>query len=244
MATLRDEVSAALTELGVLAEGAVPSAAMGATALAAVNRMIDQWAAEGMLFYVYLRTTFAIVANTQSYNVGLTQTVNAPRPISGEHIGRVSFYDPTVTPITEIPLAFLTDQLWQDFTQKTATAPYPVWWHYNPTFPVGVLSFYPIPTTALTGVLYAPQAISEFTALSDTVSMPPGYRECLVTNLAINLASSYGKEPSASLERRAAYAKAIVKRSNTRMVSMTFPADALISDNRGSGYSILTDTNQ
>ena len=64
MATLRDDFTAALMELGVLAEGEVPTAAQAADALRAVNRMLGQWQAESLVFYINQRTTFPIVPGT------------------------------------------------------------------------------------------------------------------------------------------------------------------------------------
>jgi hypothetical protein len=56
--TLQDEVTAALQEIGVLAEGEVPNASQGADALRAVNRMLDQWQAESRQFFNKTRNTW------------------------------------------------------------------------------------------------------------------------------------------------------------------------------------------
>jgi hypothetical protein len=46
--------------------------------------------------------------------------------------------------------------------------------------------------------MYAPTAITAFTSLTNTIAMPPGYEELLITGLAVNLASSYSAQISPS----------------------------------------------
>jgi hypothetical protein len=62
----------------------------------------------------------------------------------------------------------------------------------------------------------------------------------LSKNLAVELAPSYGREPSRTLLLQAADATAVVKRANKRLSDMSFDAGALIQG-RGSGsYNIRT----
>lgn len=208
----------------------------------AANRLLDQWAAEGIYFNPTIRTVWTISASTQDYTVGLSGTIVVARPVSGEKISQVNYYDSAVTPIVEIPLEFLTDDQWVMWPQKTLTGTYPLAWHYNPTYPSGVISLYPNPTgTGLRGVMYSASQIAAFAGLSDTIAMPPGYEEFLITNLAVNLAASYEREIPSSLSMRAEKAKAIVKRANRRLEDLSFPADSLIGAGQGT-YDILSDT--
>ncbi len=236
MATVLDEISAALKEIGVLSAGETASAEDAADAFAALNRMIDQWAAERLDIYSITRTTWTIVSGTQAYTVGLTGTVVIARPV---FLQAVQFRDTSTSPVVELPLTPLSDAAYAGITLKAGTSTYPTSWYYNPTHPLGALTLFPTPTsTTLQGVLYAPAALARYTALSDLVTLPPAYEEFLVTHLAMRLATPFGRQIDPSLRERAMEAKAIVKRSNRRLTDMTFD-HALVGNGSGS-WSILS----
>ena len=193
--------------------------------------MVDQWSTERMLVFAMVRATWAIVSGTGSYTVGAGGAVNIPRPV---YIDAVAFQDTSPTLTTEYKLSFYTDAAREGTVLKTLTSPFPTSWYYDPFFPLGTLVLWPTPTsTTLQGVIYYPQAVARFPLLTTTVSMPPGYEELLVTSLAIVLAASYSRQVDPSLRERAVNAKALVKRSNQRLVDLNFEAAALVGNNRG-----------
>jgi hypothetical protein len=135
-----------------------------------------------------------------------------------------------------MPLVKLTDETYAAIAQKALTSTLPTSWFYNPTFPLGTLTLLPVPTqSGLQLALYVPTAVTEFTATSDSVSLPPGYKRMLVKSLAVELLPSYGRQPDPLLLRQAASAEAVVKRSNARLVELQF--EGVIQDS-GSGYDI------
>jgi len=236
MATvLSGAVVPALQEIGVLAAGATPTAEDAEDARLTLNRMVNQWAAEGLLIYSITRRTFTITSGTGAYSVAGTATV--PRPVFIEQAG---YIDTSTSPDTEYLLGdMLTDAQYAGIVQKALTGDLPSSWHYNPTYPSGTLEYFPVPTsTTLEGVIYAPQPVGSFPALTTSISLPPGYEEFIVTHLALRLATPYGKQVDPSLRERAVDAKAIVKRANRRLSELQFPADALIGG--GGNWSIYT----
>ena len=235
MAEVRDIVTAALRELGVKAAGEVVTADEANSGLEELNRLVDQWAGERLLIYRVTRTTWTISA-TQNYTVGTGGTVNIVRPVYLDHVNLI---DTSTDPDQETPLTPLTDDGWAAITQKAATSTQPTNWYYNPTFPLGTLSLWPIPSSAtLQGALYAPQQTSEFTSLDEVISLPPGYRRMLVKNLARDLAPSYGRAVHPELKEEAIESKATVKRNNYRPSDLSF--DAAVLGGNG-GYDIMTD---
>lgn len=224
MAEVRDIVTAALRELGVLAAGEVATADEANSGLEELNRLVDQWAGERLLIHRVTRTTWTISA-TQNYTVGTGGTVNVVRPVYLDHVNLI---DTSADPDQETPLTPLTDDGWAAITQKAATATQPTNWYYNPTFPLGTLSLWPIPSSAtLQGALYAPQQVSEFASLDEVISLPPGYRRMLVKNLARELAPSYGRALHPELKEEAIESKATVKRNNFRPSDLSFDAAVL-----------------
>jgi len=167
--------------------------------------------------------------------------VPIPRPVFLDHVNLI---DTSVTPETEIPLVMLTEDAWAGVVQKDITSPWPRQWYYNPTFPAGTLTLWPVPTSATTQLaIYVPTPVPQFTSLSNTFTLPPGYEEMIVTNLAVRLCPSYEKTPSALLMKLAADSMAKVKKVNRRVAFTQFPAESLIGNPAGGWrYDIRSDT--
>lgn len=238
MATVRDIVTDALKDLGVLAAGEAGAAAETEDGMVALNRLVDQWKAERLLIFAVTRTTFTITAGTQDYVVGSGAVVNVLKPIYMENVGVINT---AVTPSKEIPLMPLTDDAWAAISVKTLTSPLPTYYYFDSAVvtgtPVTYLRLWPIPTlTTLTGVAYSPQQVPEFPSLSTVVSLPSGYRRMLVKNLALEMAPSYRVPVSKELTEQARESKAIVKRSNSRLHDLSIDPGALMFG--GSSYDI------
>ena len=238
MADVRDVVTDALREIGVLAAGEVASAEDALSGLSALNRLIDQWKTEELTIYQTNRSTWTIVSGTQQYTLGLGGTINIPRPVFIDHI---HFEDQSPAKPIEYQMNPLTDDAWSRLPIRTITAPFPTSWYYNPTYPLGTVELWPVPTSAtLLGVIYAPAAVSEFTDLSTLISLPPGYRRMLVKNLAMEMAPSYTRPTSGELQLQASDSKAAVKRSNKRLMDMQIEAAALGMSKGKFRYNILS----
>lgn len=237
MADVSDIVTAALRELGVLAAGEVATADDAQAGLDALGRLQDQWAAERLQIYTVTRTTWTITASDGDYTVGAGANVNVARPA---HIDHVNFIDTSTDPDTEYPLVPLTEDGYAAIGQKALTSKFPSHWHYNPTFPNGVLNFWPVPTAStLQGALYAPAAIAKWTSLSTSVSLPPGYERMLVKNLAVELAPQFEREVGQALILQARESKAVVKGANRRLRDLSFDGGALIQGS-GGAFDIYT----
>jgi hypothetical protein len=237
VATFRDLATDALLDLGVLAAGEVPTADDLNNALRAMNRLIDQWAAERLQIYSpSVETTWAIVSGTQTYTVGTGGTVNVARPV---FLNDVRFRNTATTPPVEFQMRPLTDEEWTRIPIKTLTSTLPTSYYYNPTFPLGALKLYPVPTlSTLTGVLYAPQAVAEITNVTSTITLPPGYRRMIVKNLAVEMAPSYQREVQREIASAADQSKRVVKIANTRLSEMRFDSAALVGGSVQGSYYI------
>lgn len=229
MATASEVIASSLKELGVLGAGETLPAEDASEGLIALNRLIDHWAAERLQIYTVTRTTWTIVASDGSYTVGSSADVNVARPV---FIDRVNFINTSTDPDTEYPLRQLTEDAYAGIALKALTGVFPQAWYYNPTYPTGTLTLWPVPTSAtLQGALYAPAAVAQFAALTTSVSLPPGYERMLVKNLALELLPSYSRQPDPVLVAQAREAKETVKRVNRRPMDLSFDAGAL-----GHGY--------
>lgn len=238
-ATVRDLLSASLTEIGVLAAGEVMTAADSSLGLAALNRWIDAQAADRLQMYEETRTVWTIVSGDENYTVGTGGDVNRARPV---YVSRVQFQDTNLTPTTEFPLSTLTDDSYAAITMKDQESTYPQCYWYNPTFPLATLIFWPVPTSGtLEGVMYAPTAVAEFANLSTSVSLPPGYQQMIVKCMAVELAPSYEVQPNPLLLKQAQDSLITVQRANKRLSDLSLDQGAVIQGgSRWGGWSIYT----
>lgn len=235
MATARDIIEASLREIGVLAASETATAEDASTALASLNRYLDQLATERLSIYTVTRTTWTIVSGDGAYSVGSGGDVAIARPVFVEN---VKFIDTSTNPATEYPLTKLTEEVYQRITLKAQTSVFPQAWYYNPTYPTAALTLWPAPTSStLQGAIYHWMAVVQLAALTTTVSMPPGYERMLVKNLAFELCPTYERQPNPVLVKTAAESLASVKRANRRLQDMSFEPAALIGGGRG-GYNI------
>lgn len=227
--TTADLLTAALKRIGKLAAGQTMPPEDQADALLRLNALVDGLNTERLAAYVIARTIWTIVSGTQTYTVGTGATVNVARPPSSTDL-TINIQDTSISPTLEIPLTLLTDDAYEAIPQKAQTGTYPTDAYYRPTFGstgFGTIFLWPSPTSAtLQGVLYAPTAVAEF-ALTDTLSLPPGYRRFLETNLALELAPEYDVVPSPELVRQAVESKADMKRANSRVQDL--PVDNAVA---------------
>jgi hypothetical protein len=225
MATIGDVITASLQDLGLVAAEETPTAADSALALSRVNDWIDGLATQELTVYTSARTTWTLVSGTTSYTVGTTGTITCSRPISPSDIQNIGYEDTSVSPAQEYLLGRpLTQDQYAALTPKSQTATYPQYYYYNPTFAssLGTLIPWPVPTgSSLLGVIYTPTPVTEFSALTDTILLPPGYRRYYRTSLALELAPSFSVLPSDTLQRIAEQAATEVKRSNLRLSDLS-----------------------
>ena len=240
--TCRDLLTAALRRIGVVAQGITPQAETLQQALMAFNSFVDAQAANRMMLYGETRTTWALVPGQQDYLVGPGQDVDRARPVYLEQYGSVSplRYIDTQNDFLESPLSLLTEAQWRAVSTKGMSCTLPSAAYYDPTYPFGTIHLWQIPTSSsLLGVMYAPTAMTEYT-YDDLVSLPPGYRRFLITNLAIELCAEFEREPPSTLLGLAQQAKADVERANIVLRDMA--TDPMWSQGGAGVYNIYSDT--
>jgi len=234
VATVLDYVTDALQRIMVLSATETPSSEDAAKGLFVLNDLLDQWKTESLLLYASVRTTWTITANDGEYTVGSGANISVPRP---QYVDQVNFVDTSMTPDLEMPMTALTDAAYAAIPMKDLTSTYPQYYYYNPTVTTGTLTLWPTPTSStLTGALYARTQVAEFAATSTTVTVPPGWRRMISSNLALELCPYFERDPSPSLVKAAMDSKAAVKRSNIRLQDMTLDPGALIQTGSGGSW--------
>lgn len=113
---------------------------------------------------------------------------------------------------------------------KTLPLPWPTDLYYDPTYPTGTLSFFGAPSMAGQLHLWTDQIFTDFNSITQAISLPQGYARAIKTNLAVELASEYGKQISPTLAARAKESRDAIRRLNgSPSVEMFFDQDIVRS---------------
>jgi hypothetical protein len=222
--TALDIISRSMRLIGVLGEDEEPSGAMSDDALDALNQLIDAYQLQSLLALVQERYVFDLVADQNSYTIGpsaLTpdfSTGTQPRPSSLAAAGLLlNDADPAV----EVPLSLMTEQSYQQLGIKDYENPQPISVFYEPTMPTGTVIVWPTPTTSTNDlVLYVPLVTAQFADLSTSYTLAPGYARMFAYNLAVELATEYGKEVPPRVAVTAADSLRDVKIANYAMTDL------------------------
>lgn len=234
MTSVADLAKDALIEIGVIAPNEPLTADDGNQIMRVLNRMIGQWNIEDLMIYTLDRQIFTLTANQQSYTMGPGGNFNVARPV---RIQMASVLNTNATPNNEIPIDILTDEEWRGIGVKGTTATFPTKLWRTGNVPLDTLWLWPVPQdTTYQLILYTWGQTTAFTDINAVVYFPPGYEEALVTNLAVRLASSYGRPVDQVLFARAQQAKSLVEGINLEPLFTT--VDAALLGNGGTNRAI------
>lgn len=236
--TARALISRTLSLIGALGEGETPTSAAASDALSTLNDMVQGWQAQQIPVYTLTRVTEPIVASQVSYTVGVGGEINRAWPYRVDRAGLIlTSSDPDV----EVPLRVLSEQEWQDVPAKAMTSTMPTAVYYNPTYPLGTLHVYPVPTdTTNTLVLYLPEPVATVSTLDTVLSMPPGYERMMRYNLAMELYPEYGRPVDPVVQMMAVKTMADIIRVNYRPATLRVDP-ALLAGGGGGRYNVRTD---
>lgn len=227
--TGRELITAALRKIGAIASSEALSADEATDGLAEANRMLGSWSADGLMIHYKVRETLTLTASDGSYTVGSSGNLNTTRPI---RIVSGSILEGAI----EYPIRALSLAEWVRIESKDVNGlPYSM--YVDMAYPLLTVNLYPRPSsTAYSLVLWSEKPLTEIATLDTSISLPPGYDDALIHNLAIRLAPEYGKAPSEALYKLAEETKSNLMRQNIRPTYLTCDS-ALVS---GGAFDIYT----
>lgn len=132
----------------------------------------------------------------------------------------------------DYPITMVSRERYIDIGLKSNPAPWPVALWYNPTMPLGTLSFYQSPSGGGELHLFTDVLLSNFALLTTDVRLPQGYSRMIKWCLAKELAPQFGKEWGISQENNMKAALANVKQMNRQPV----PVAAFDPELLGTGH--------
>lgn len=184
--------------------------------LAALNAMLDGWANEHLMLYAATLNSIALSA-TATYTIGPTGGTVSPRPVSIDAGSYVT------SGAIDYPLQIITLDQYNEIPVKTLSG-IPQWLLFKPEYPDASVTLYPVPTSGMTLKLWSYKPLTTFATLTTVMTLPPGYEEAIVFNLAETLAPEFQGDIHVSLHTKAAAAKRKLKRTNFVPIELQVPA--------------------
>jgi hypothetical protein len=204
--TTRDLLTEAYRDVQVLPVGETLDADQSAQGLLFLARLFDDWNAERAGVYANRLTTHTLTPSLNPQTIGTnaaTFTVTQ-RPVS------IDWANLVVSDV-RYPLNLRGSQWWAGLTQPLLTTSMPTDLHYEADWPNGNIYLYPVPDSAY-GLELMTRVVLADLALSDTVSMPPGYRNAIILTIGEMIAATY--PPAVANPDGAAKARARIYANN------------------------------
>lgn len=207
----------ALTIIGQLGTGQTMSPEQASQCLRFANRMIQKWSTQRYMLYNVETRQYALTSGTQDYTVGPTGAMfTAPRPVFIQ-AAQIALPGSSM----DVDLNILDNIKWGAIRDKGATCsanglPQDIWVEYR--YPNFAFHIWPKPGNAADIKLAAWELLQQFATIFDELSLPPGYEEAIVKNLAMYLASAYDMTPSPELTQEAADGLIEIQKINAQSI--------------------------
>ena len=200
----QDIVSQALMEIGAIDPSEAPSAPELSLGLLKLNRLIDAWNADRRMIWTVQflggpgNPALILVPNLLPHTIGpVNATFTVPqRPVKLLDANVILY---NISPPVRSPLRIQDADWWDANRVYSITSSLPTDVYYEPDWPNGLLFIWPVPTTAYQLELEVWTALAQFFTPQDKVSLPPGYFDALVYDLAMSLAPSFQAQISPAL---------------------------------------------
>lgn len=211
MTTATTIITDALKEITVISEGETPTTEMFADALRMLNRLMELWSNDASFAYVASIVSKALTSQA-SFTIGPTGDVVGLRPIAVA----------TATVVRDLityPVRVIDQQLWENIAYKTAAGANTGLVYYEAAEPNGIVNLWPI-ATGCTVKLSVINLVTTFPDLTTSVTLPPGYEQAFIMNLAVSLSPSYAVSPSPLTLKAAKTSLATIKKTNNIIPTM------------------------
>lgn len=220
-----DIITDSLIEVEITAPGETPDSDTAQWAFRKYNYMLDTWATSKRFVYASTFTDYTLPVNLVPAADGSAKATIGPgpdatyfatqRPVK---ILSASAIINNTTPPVLAGIQIEDNQWWAGLTLPGISSMYPTNLFYNPAFPNGELYLWPIANTAFGLRLETWVLINQFSSITDPLGGPggpgtlaPGYRNAMM----LSLAETLGGQPSATLARDAAAARAAIFGNNS-----------------------------
>lgn len=236
MATGTSILERALRMLGQLRQGASSTTDQKASGLEALNGLLETLGLDRCIVYQVVSENFTWPAATASRTIGASGNFNTVWPVRIE-----TAYVRDANSV-DYPLEITYDRkAWDHYVTKSTQTEIPELLFLDRAYPLASIYLRHIPTAEVTLYLSSWKRLQSFSAIGDTVALPPGYENMLAYNLAEALWPEYpNPDVLASITRQALMTRSAVKRANP--VPMTAQTEIAYAVAQRGRYDITSDT--
>ena len=237
-ATASQIVNDALQMLGVYNPGDPVQSGDMITGLSVMNDMLDSWSNENLMVYANQSQAIQLASGVSQYTLGPGGTGGTTRPLSiPPGPGQCYIQDNTGS---NYDVQVIDEAIWNQIGLKTNNSDIPDTLWYDPQYPLGVINLFPVPAQPYVLYITATLQLTDFANLQQAISLPPGYKLAITTNLAVALHPYFLEgEINKIIALRASQSRGNVKRTNQRV--MTAQYDPEIVSRASPTYNIYRD---
>lgn len=228
MTTAKGIITSAMRKIGALTKDEAPSADEAAAGLEMLNDLLASISNDSMTVYARTEDTLNLSGGTSTYTIGSGGVLDTVRPIK-----IIAAY--VRSGGVDYSLKEISDELYATVSFKTSGG-IPEFINFTNGFPLATLKFYPVPSTDYQLFLVSEKPLAEFT-LSQTVSLPPGWKRMLVYNLAVEMSSEYGQPLSQEVVMLARDSKAEIRQAIMAAKKMQWNSGLGIEGNIYTGWN-------
>lgn len=183
---------------------------MQADGLQALNFMLGEWSNKGLTVYQSETQEFTTSDGVISYTIGSGATWDGNRPLKINSM-YISYGG------VDYPLTELCEKDYFNISDKETNS-MPKSFYYNPTNPNGTVYLYPEPDQAYTITVVNTVDFSEYSLVSNNITLPNGYLIAIKYNLALELQAEFQevKEMNQWIIKRANDTLTAIKRTNMK----------------------------
>ena len=213
-------INRALRMLGVVGSDAPMSPEDVADGMLALNSMLGMWSNERLMVPHLSVDVVTLTGGKTAYTIGSGADIDTVRPmsISDDTFVRSAGVD--------YPVGVVTSQQYNSESSKALAADIPCSLWYLPSYPEGVITLFGVPSGGELH-LWSVKPFTGFQQATTEVEFAPGYVDALAFNLAVNIAPEYEREATPTVKQKAIMGKKLIKRTNTVIPLLEFPADVL-----------------
>ena len=233
MATARDLISRSLRLIHVLDSGEDPTADEANDCLTALNDMLDSMSVPGLYIYALREDVVSWTAASESRTIGSSGNFNITRPT---RIEDSTFY--TSSSGDDFPIKILRSRAaYSAIVDKDTAGDYPEFLYYEPSYPLGTLYIWPVPSSTLSVTLHSQEQMTQLSTLDTALAIPPGYKELLTAMLCARIAPEFGVTLPPEAQDMMRRASRAVRRASARNVYAQIESPGM-----GGTYSIYSDS--
>lgn len=210
-------------------------------ALEVLNDLLDSWSTDHAFVFASPENVFNFTANKYQYSIGQGGYFQADN--AGAGVQRPLRITSAYTRFSGLDFTIdvtLDENTYNSILLKNQPAPWPLVCWYNPTYPLGLLNFYPAPSDNGELHLFSDQIFTNFVSLTQGVSLPQGYSRAIKWALAKELAAEFGFPITDAVEKNSREAVNMIKSLNQVPTPVSRLDDALSRGNRTDASWILT----